>query len=225
MKKTLLIFISLLIAFSNQSCNDDDDGLCFVGSGNGESFELDLDTFDGIALFGPINLRITQGNEQSVSVRAEKEIFEFVTYEIEDGLLEIGIKEPIKCFNTVVGITVDITIPDLEQIFVLGTSDIFSQGPLDLDMLEINISGTSSVIMSGSVQEMTYKSSGQLVVRNWELESQTTNITVSGTGDFEVNVVDLLDVFATGEVEVRYRGMPDIKKSGTGTITVLNYNS
>ena len=70
---------------------------------------------------------------------------------------------------------------------------------------------------------MTISGSGNILAL--ELESETCNVSIPGSGNCDVFVTEELDVFIGGVGSVRYRGDPPIVNtsiSGSGTVTPIN---
>lgn len=215
--------ISLLTIFTLASCDKDDD-LCLIGSGQANDYPLELASFSGVSLAGPINLRITQGEPQETVVVAEPEMFQELTYKVNNGMLEIGFENDVTCFETELGVWVNVTTPNINRVFVTGVSEIVSDGPLDIDDLEINAEGTCDVSLSGSVTNQELISSGVLTVQNFEFESSSTEINISGVGDISINCQDNLDIRISGAATIRYKGNPTITQNVSGSLDLINSN-
>ena len=207
-------------------CNSDEgeDSLCLEGFGTLNVYPVEVSAFDQIALFGPVNLKIKQGEVQDVSVLAEPEIFEYVSYEVNDGRLEIGIKENISCFFTEVGVVIEITVPDLEALFVVGASEVSSIGDLELDDLRIDATGLAVLDLSGTVDNLVLDASGEMQLRGFDLVSQEVRITVSGRANVEITCEDTLTITVLGSATIKYKGTPVINENGAGMVTIINSN-
>ena len=220
MKNLFVILVFALLL--SQGCKEDD--LCLIGSGTVTEYQLQVDEFENISLFGPVNLRIKQAPNFEVSVDAEAEIFSELSYEVKDGTLEIGFKENVTCFETDYGVWVNVTIPEITNISSSGVSDIVSDGDLDLANLNMDVSGTSNIELSGFVNEQTIISSGLVAVKNFELQTNSTTINVSGSGDFEISTANTLDLDVSGIATVSYKGNPTINQEVSGSLNLINAN-
>lgn len=218
-----LFFCLTLSIFALQACDNDDD-LCLRGSGTVNDYDLELSEFDQVSLEGPVNLRVKQGATQKVVVVAEPEIYGPMSSTVSSKLLEIGYKDNITCFETDFGTWVNVTVPDINEIHVEGISEIESEGDLNLDRLEIRISGTAEVTLSGAADEQVLESSGVVTVRNFDLITTNTSIEISGSGDLEVNCSGNLDIKVSGAATIRYKGTPQITQDVSGSLTLINAN-
>lgn len=217
-----LIVVAVLIILVSLSCREND--LCLTGSGPIYEYELDMPDFKHVSLLGPINLRIKQGPEINVVVKAESDIFSHMSYEVKNEKLEIGFKDNIRCFETDYGVWVNITVPNLESINSSGISEIIYDGSLDFAKLEIDISGKASIELLGEINEQTIRSSGTINVENFQLETESTTINVSGSGDIEVSCIDELNIDVSGSATIAYTGNPSITQKSSGSLTLINAN-
>ena len=220
MKNLFVILVFALLL--SQGCKEDD--LCLIGSGTVTEYQLQVDEFENVSLIGPVNLRIKQASNFEVSVDAEAEIFSELSYEVKNGTLEIGFKENVTCFETDYGVWVNVTIPEIITVTSSGVSDIVSDGDLDLANLNMDISGTSNIELSGFVNEQTIISSGLVAVKTFELQTNSTTINVSGSGDFEISSANTLDLDVSGIATVSYKGNPTINQEVSGSLNLINAN-
>jgi hypothetical protein len=165
-----------------------------------------------------------QGEPQEVVVVAEPEIYQELTSRINNGVLEIGFENNVRCFETELGVWVNITTPNINRVNVTGVSEIISEGDLDLDQLEINVSGTCDVSFTGNVANQILISSGVLNVNNFNVESSTTNIDISGTANISVFCTNNLDIRVSGAATVSYKGNPTITQNVSGVLDLIDSN-
>ena len=206
----------------SQGCNKEN--LCLTGSGPVNEYELAMTDFKHVSLLGPVNLSIKQGSEINVVVKAESDIFSHMSYKVKNEKLEIGFKDNIRCFETDYGVWVYVTVPNLESINSSGISEIISDGNLDFAKLEIDISGKASIELLGEIDEQTIRSSGTINVENFQLETESTTINVSGSGNIEVSCIDELDIDVSGSAKIAYTGNPSITKKTSGSLNLINAN-
>jgi hypothetical protein len=214
-----LVCISILI---NSGCNEEN--LCLRGSGTVRNYELNVDSFDEISLIGPVNLRIKQGNTPSLNVDAEPEMFSELSYSVKNGLLEIGYKDNVTCFETNHGVWINATVPDIRMIEQSGEGDIISDGLLSLSQLMIRTSGIANISLSGQVDQQMIESSGIVTVQNFNFSTRQTSIEVSGTGDIEVSCTEKLDIDVDGSAVIYYVGNPTITQKSSGSIEIVDAN-
>lgn len=111
-----------------------------------------------------------------------------------------------------------------------GVIDVLSTGSGNLDMgveanrLLLTKTGSGNMAVNGSVslQDIVIEGSGNHLA--FLLESDTCDIIVSGSGNAEVTVQDLLNVNITGSGNVIYKGNPVINSQVTGSGSVIDGN-
>lgn len=222
MKIREVILYCFIIGTIFMSCSEDD--YCLIGSGNVKNYELDLNSFNRIALSGPINLRISQGIEQQINVIAEPEMFAPLEYKVSNRALKIGYVGSVTCFETDYGVWVEIVVPDITGVSISGISEVFSTGDLDLDNLKIEVSGKAFFELSGQLEDQIIISSGEMEIKNFNLKSESTSISIDGLGDIEVNCNDILDVDVSGKAVVKYKGQPSIDQRVSGSLELIDSN-
>lgn len=220
MKNLLVIAICSTIIL--QGCNDED--LCLIGSGTVNEYQIAVDDFEEVSLMGPINLRIKQGSQISVSVDAEPEMFGKLSYEVKNETLEIGFEENVTCFETDFGVWVNITVPNIEAIYQSGVSEIRSDGDLTLTALRLNVFGTADISLSGQVVNQSIFSSGVVNAKNFNFLSTATDIDVSGVADIEISCSDNLNIEVDGSAKILYKGNPTISQDVSGELDLINAN-
>lgn len=224
----VLLVVSLVLALLFAGCT--------VGSGDLITESRDVTGFDEIVLMtsGDVNVEVT--GTESLEVEAEDNIMPLLTTEVVNGRLELGASEP---FSTTRRITYTITAAELVGVAVAGSGDVDASG-IDTDSFEATvsgsgnldlsgtcatfeaaISGSGSINPSGTCTDLAVTVTGSGKFRGDELEAATGTVTVSGSGDAEVNVSDDLDVRISGSGDVRYRGDPSVSQniSGSGGVS------
>jgi len=169
------------------------------GTGDVESMEVEVPDFEGVSVSGTCNVDIEIGDNQTVVFYAQGEVLDVMTYEVDDGILEISFRKGYTV-NTSEEIRAEITIPVVNYAGVTGVGDFeFSGGQQDL--LDIYISGAGNV-------------------NAFDMPVNDCSIRVSGTGNCQVHVIDHLDVSISGVGNIWYRGNPtlDTDVSGVGNI-------
>ncbi len=204
------------------SCEDED--LCLIGNGTAYDYELNVDDFEKIKLSGPVNLALSQGEDVSVTVIAEPEIFDEIDYSVRNNQLKIGFENNVRCFETELGVWVHVTLPDLQEVSVSGTSTIISEDDLNLDKLKLKIDGTGDITLNGSVESQVIKISGSANINNIDFSSNRTEILVDGSADVDVAVSSHLEIEVNGGANIRYSGQPEIDKNVSGNLTLSRIN-
>ena len=198
MKNSIFMAVVFLAGFVLSSC-DGVGNTTIIGTGPVVSMEVELSDFEGVSVTGTCNVDIQIGEPQSVEFYAQSEVLDVLTYEVDDGMLEIGFKRGYSV-NTDEEIRAEITIPSLNFTGITGTGDYELSGALQ-DRLDIYITGVGNVDA-------------------FDMPVNTCNIRVSGTSNCQVHVNELLDVVISGVANIWYRGNPTLNTdiSGIGNV-------
>ena len=162
-----------------------------------------MEPFHSIENIGIADLYITQGDVQQITINAQPNIINLVTYEVRNGELILSIDEDVSIVSSK-GISIDITTPFIQEVTSLGTAYIKLSGP-GQGRLYLNNTGTGSINAFNFVVDTCY-------------------INLTGTGSCRVTVNELLDVVLTGTGNVYYRGYPEITSYITGLGNLISSN-
>ena len=116
-----------------------------------------------------------------------------------------------------------ITLPDFDLINISGSGEIISEtflnvddidltisgsGDIDLgieaDDIKSSISGSGNILLEGTADEIDFRISGSGDYGAFNLDSNRAYIEIIGSGDAEVYVGEQLDVKISGSVDVMY---------------------
>jgi hypothetical protein len=191
------------------------------GSGDVTSESRDVKGFDEVELAGVGNLSIRQTGKESLTVEAEEDVLPKIGTEVVNGRLIISPK-PNTTIKTTERINYELTVKDLHALEVSGSGDVAAEG-IGTDKLEINISGSGAIKISGRSDSQEVDISGSGDYRAKDLQSREAKIEVSGSGSAIVNVSEALDTKASGAGSVEYIGDPTVEKDVSGAGSVSKY--
>jgi len=218
MKKLLLVLLSVFILYGCGFMR------CIHGSGRVISETRNVAEFSGISVGGNANLYITQGPTQSLRIEAEDNILPILRTKVEGRTLVIENK---RCIQNHRPINIYATMQDVRELEILGSGKIIGETIITTNKLDINISGSGKanlevnadklktrisgsgdMAFSGKVTDFDVIVSGSGNIRARNLETNSSFITVSGSGDCIVSAKDELDVTISGSGRVEYYGEP-----------------
>jgi len=239
--KTIKILSGLLLGLLYLSgCIIDQIFDCENGRGDRVEEEFDLDDFDGIRLSTDADVFITQGSEHSVRIVAQENILDELEFKIRNRTLFIDTHHCIEGYDN---IEIFITVEEVELLAIFGSGSMVSEntiefnninleisgsGNMDLglegDDVEARISGSGDMFLEGKADELDFRLSGSGDLSAFGLEVRKADIQISGSGDAEVNVTDVLDVRISGSGDVLYVGDPDIDSRVSGSGRIIDSN-
>lgn len=236
MKNLMLILAAVvLVNFSSQAQNWWKSGI--TGEGPITKRQLDLASFDAVALTNSAKVYIRQGSKQSVEVEGQENILDNLILEVEDHVWKIAFDRPVRRYE---GLKVYITLPSLRGARVSGSGDIIGESQFtDIEKLGVSISGSGNISLDVEARDVSSHISGSGNIRltgktgshdihisgsggvaAYDLKSESCEVHISGSGDCDVDVNENLDVRISGSGDVNYKGRPRINSriSGSGDI-------
>jgi len=208
------------------------------GSGDVSLKVLDVENFDKLDISVPAKVYITQSKDYSVILEAEDNLLPYIYAKVERNTLNIKRKNLIWFRNTE-PINIYISMPEVKEIEVSTSGNVIGENTISGEDLSLQISGTGTINMDVKVQDLStfisgtgdvelegeaknhkIKISGVGDVNCFNLDSEDVFVVISGAGDVDVDVSELLDVTISGTGSVGYEGDPRIKRqiSGFGSI-------
>lgn len=213
---------------------------CIQGSGNYVSENRTVDDFRSIELSGIGDVYLTQG-EKNLRIEAEDNIINQIKTDVAGGRLSIYHRAA--CINSHQPIKIFVSTPELDSLSVSGSGRIISQSPIKSDALSLGISGSGNMeldmvcrdletIISGSggvllKGEAAYNKiiiSGSGAMHGYDLWTDRTQATISGSGIAEINVRHELSTLISGSGSIYIKGNPtNVSQtvSGSGRVIVL----
>lgn len=242
MKKTQIILIAAVLAtIGFSSCTKYTNRI--KGTGPAVEQTYDLPPISSVALNIDANVILTHGDSQEVRIVGQQNILNNIERFVNtDGLWNIGY------FNSVTshsGVTIHITTINLNYASISGSGNIESStifpdtttmvflkisgsGSINIGInthiLQSDISGSGKIIVSGFAHEHTVNVSGSGDIRAFGLNTFNTYLKISGSGNSEVMVENLLDVNISGSGNVYYMGYPAINLNISGSGGVFSRN-
>lgn len=192
-----------------------------------------------IKVEGNLDIQIAQSNEPGVNIKADANLLEYITTELEDESLVIKTKRKYKLVSEN-PIIVEVNTALLKSISIAGKSNVkgltkFEGGEkLDIKIagkgnvqlavntpkVEVKLAGVGEINLEGETKDIIVKISGSGNFKGKNLKAENATIKIAGSGDASVFASENLDVKISGSGNVEYIGSPNIdqKISGSGTI-------
>ena len=147
MLKFKWMFMALGMAVTVSSCFidiDDDDGLfgCVDGDGQIVTETLDLDEFTGINLNLPIEVILSQGDVQEVIVEGKQNIIDELELDVRNRIWDIETKD---CVRNIGNMKIFITIPEITDLAIAGSGEIFGDNIFLVGDVELMIAGSGNM--------------------------------------------------------------------------------
>jgi hypothetical protein len=190
-------------------------------------------------------LYLSQGEQESLEVEADEQMFEELTAEVNDGTLLLGVKDDWidrigKAISAFLSgeqrkVYYHLTVKELEQVHISGNCKLVCESllsddlalkvsglgdltfdQLDCNTLDVRISGRGEFSAAGRADEQHVRISGSGEYMAGELASQSLQIVISGQGNATVRVAESLDITISGMGQVNYYGRPKLRQVISG---------
>ena len=176
--------------------------------------ERDLEPFSQIELDGLMDVTIEVGEEQSVTITANKERYlRETTTRVSGGRLFIDtdIKSGFFTIFRDIDISIHITLPSLEEVALDGLGDIVIRN-LDADEFRLELDGMASIEIDGVCNKAVFTLDGLGDLDARSLKCKSVRLTMDGMGDAEIYATEYAEVYIDGMGDVDVYGNPEKTK-------------
>lgn len=223
--RILLWSMSVVIICMLDACLGNDDlnlNLnCVRGEGSTITREFAVGDFHSINTSIVGQVFITQGPVEDVSIETHPSIFDITTVEVTNGVLNVT---HTRCTERVETFEMYITVPDYEKITFTGVGNVTSINDIEVDDLELVMTGVGGFSLRGETTDFDVTLSGVGDVSCFNMISANCDVSLSGLGDVSVTANSTLDVIISGDGDVYYKGNPTITMNISGSGSVIDSN-
>jgi hypothetical protein len=214
----ILASILALVALAWVVARDDSESTSVVqGSGVAAVDTRDVPPFSAVELQGVNDVTIGVGGEQLVVVRADDNLVDLITTGVRGETLVI---DATGSLASVTPMSVEITVPSLDEVRLSGSGTIFVDGH-ELDALAVSLPGTGTIRAAGTVSTLDVDLAGAGDADLGKLVARDATVAISGAGTVFVNVTGVLEANVSGAGSVTYTGNPDrVDRTVTGVGSV-----
>lgn len=187
------------------------------GSGDLETRTIDVQDFDEVQLRGAFDVDIQVGQDRSVQVTVDDNLWDILVVEVHGGTLELGWDENCRPDRDC---RVEIRIPELKAFELMGAGDVGIQG-LKGGSFQFDLRGAGDVDLEGEVEKLKVRLSGAGDVDAEDLKADHVDAQVSGAGNASVYAKKSIRARVSGVGNLTYYGDPedrDTHVSGVGNI-------
>ncbi|CAN5176381.1 head GIN domain-containing protein [soil metagenome] len=193
------------------------------GNGKQKTESRQVENFTALASGGPMNIQISYGNSNTITVEADENLLPYIETRVEGNKLMIRSKKNVN-IQSRNKMTVKISMTTINSIQQSGSGDLYGSGAFTNDgKTDIGLSGSGNMKLNFETFrdiDLTVAGSG-----NVELQSGTTNslsAKISGSGNIDASTVKSKDVEAkisgSGNIKVYASNSIEAKISGSGNV-------
>ena len=180
------IIVTTLLSLLFLSCNFGVNFNLVNGTGNVTTVERDIsDDFTKIKTSSGLDVYLTQGDTQSLTVEADENLHNIIKTEVVNGTLKIYSDENIGRADSK---KVRLTFNDISKIQSTSGSDVYSTNTINLENLEIKSTSGSDINLSLNTENLNCKStSGSQIT----LRGKTNSLNAEATSGSDINAENL----------------------------------
>lgn len=237
MKNIFLALFAFLTLSLTSSCKK------VTGEGPMVTETRSISGFNSIRSELSADVYFTPGSAYRVEIEAQQNIIDQIETVLNDDKLTIRVKRNVN-LTSHERIRVNITAPDIREIYLSGSGNIYVTNAFNTGNLNLKISGSGSMMVpeleafslsasisgsgdmtigAGHVEQETLEISGSGSIDALGCSAIDAAVRISGSGNIRVFATETLDVKITGSGDVYYKGNPslDVDISGSGKLKHL----
>jgi hypothetical protein len=200
-------------------------------------------SFSEISVSGSIDLYLSPDEHQVVVVSARDEsLRDRIITRVNGNTLEISFNSKGMGIKSDMRLKAYVSFSRLNKLTASGSSDVFVNGviksekldvhingssdfngALDVNLLDLHQSGSSDSKISGRAGVVKVHLSGASDIKAFDLNTDICEVNASGASDVSITVQKELYVHATGASDVRYKGKGTVKESKTSGASSIKW--
>jgi len=195
-------------------------GIALIASpASAEEKTYNLDKIDSVEASGAFNIVIELGKKQSVTVIEEKGRFDYVDLEVSGGTLDLDFEKGWRGDDGP-DFTVKLVLTSLKEIDVSGANRVLLK-KAKLDDLEIDASGATQLVLSGTCNHLEADVSGASKLVADELSCKSIELDLSGASQASIRA-DKIEADTSGVSKLAVHGdVEDFSHESSGFSNVV----
>lgn len=238
MKQLLILFFALIsISAAAQPWET------VKGNGQVKKENRQVNSFSSLSSGAPMNVEITYGNSNSISVEADENLLPYIETSVDNGKLTIKSSKN-KNLKSSSPMTVRVSMTKITGLQQSGSGSITGDGAFTNDGktdfsvsgsgnlklgfdsfsdLDLSISGSGNINLKGnSTNKLDAKISGSGNIDCITIPANDVAVKINGSGNVKVNAKNSIDAKIAGSGSVFYKGdATDIKSKVAGSGRVV----
>lgn len=215
------------------------------GNGQQKTETRQVNEFTSLAAGGAMDVQISYGNSNSISIEADENLLPYIETTVENGKLTIKSKknkniQPKSKMIVKISMTKITGLQQSGSGNITGAGDFSNDGQTDISLsgsgdlklsfssfknLQLAISGSGNInLKGGSVDNIDARVSGSGNIDCLDVSSNNVDVKISGSGNIKVFAKNSIDAKISGSGNVFYKGGATNIKSkvaGSGKVTKI----
>lgn len=228
MKRLSVLLCALCLTLATSSCIysiNINNGKRIVCKGEVQTREMELGNFTQLVMNGSADIILSQTDTFGVKVTANEEVFEYLDFRVEDGVLILETAKDGKTVQLVAKtFKIYVSAPLLENITANGATDAeLSSYSSDKD-ISIAVNGAGDFKLSDiKVPTLRFTINGAGDMEAKALDTENLYVSVNGAGDIEVAGkagYASFSVTGAGDIDARELDCPKVDKHKSGAASI-----
>ena len=219
------IIVATLLSLTLFSCNFDINMNSGVrGNGNVQIEERTVNqTFTAIKATEGLNVYLTQGNSESITVEADENLHELIITEVIDGVLKIHTKKNI---GRATSKKIMVSFKNVSSIMSTSGSDVYSTNTINAENLELKSTSGSDMKLDVNTSTLICKSTSGSDLR---LSGKTVKLIAEATSGSDIKAADLIaqssEVKATSGADITVNTSKELTAEATSGGDIKYYGN
>jgi hypothetical protein len=225
--KSLKFLIISILCLGLSACSNAQFRNSIQGEGPVVTEERNASYFSGLNVSSGIDVSLKQGNNETITVEAEKNLLQYIKTEIRDNVLHVFVEPNINIrFNSTKKVYV--TMKDIYSVKTSSAGDVTgltpinttnlklttsSAGDIKLEanatLIDVDISSAGNITLAGKSDILNADLSSAGDLEAYELKVKEADISVSSAGGARVYVADRLTARSSSAGDIYYTGNPE----------------
>jgi hypothetical protein len=174
----------LILSMMLSSCTYSQSFVPVRGTGMPVDKNYNVSDFKGIDVSGGFDVTLAQGSTESVTLTAQENLFDYITVKVDNGTLKIYTRNNLMVTRQ---LKARITFKDIDNLKVSGGGDVNSETPVNVETLDVYVSGGGDFSSEINSEELKCHISGG---GDAEIGGKTKvyNLDISGGGNLKSEV-------------------------------------
>ncbi len=216
------IILSVLFGMMT-SCISSQSFMNIKGTGPSKTKDFKVSDFHGIDVSHGFDVVLVQGNSEGLTLTVQENLLEYITVEVEQGILKIYSDNNL---NPTQPMKARIVFKDFNQLKVSGGGDVTGETPINVKRMDIRLSGGGDITAVMNTDELDCGISGGGDMKiNGNIKKYDLELSGGGNVISDINATEEIDcqVSGGGDVKLTCRGKAldtDLDISGGGDLTM-----